>query len=315
MDAFWANSGALSWSASTGAYVYSSPAVTDVPGLGPTVYIGSYDGNFYAYDADSGGVRWSHAAGGRIDGSATVLGNVVYYSDLGSNTTAGLNWRTGSKVFSFPDGEFSPGDHRRQGRLPDRLLDGLPDAPEALRAKRSSLPEHETSGSGGCYTGMRRALVTCLIAAAAAGGTSTVAAAEAPRASLEAPICQQASDPLDRVIAITAVMRPLTGTARMELQFNLLEKPRGSSSYSVVTGGDLGKWITPSDPALGQRPDDVWILRKLVVNLAAPSGVPIPCPVSLDRRPRALVGAPVPLGRALRPDLSRPPKVVGARLN
>ncbi|MBV9799774.1 MAG: PQQ-like beta-propeller repeat protein [Solirubrobacterales bacterium] len=106
--AFWANSGATSWTASTGAYVYASPAVADVPGLGPTVYIGSYDGSFYAYDADSGGVRWSHAAGGRIDGSATVLGNVVYYSDLGSNRTAGLDLRTGRQVFSFPDGEFSP---------------------------------------------------------------------------------------------------------------------------------------------------------------------------------------------------------------
>ena len=108
VDAFWASSGASAWSASTGAYVYASPAVADVPGLGPTVYIGSYDGTFYAYDANSGGVRWSHSAGGRIDGSATVLGNVVYFSSLGSNTTAGLNWRTGSKVFSFPDGEFTP---------------------------------------------------------------------------------------------------------------------------------------------------------------------------------------------------------------
>jgi outer membrane protein assembly factor BamB len=106
--AFWANSGAQAWSASTGAYVYASPAVADVPGLGPTVYIGSYDGNLYAYDADSGAVRWSHAAGGRIDGSATVLGNVVYFSSLGSNTTQGLNWRTGRQVYSFPDGEFTP---------------------------------------------------------------------------------------------------------------------------------------------------------------------------------------------------------------
>jgi outer membrane protein assembly factor BamB len=106
--AFWANSGAQAWSASTGAYVYASPAVADVPRVGPTVYIGSYDGTFYAYDAYSGGIRWSHSAGGRIDGSATVLGNVVYYSVLGSNTTAGLNLRTGQQVFSFPDGEFSP---------------------------------------------------------------------------------------------------------------------------------------------------------------------------------------------------------------
>jgi outer membrane protein assembly factor BamB len=106
--AFWANSGAQSWSASTGAYVYSSPAVADVPGVGPTVYIGSYDGNLYAYNALTGSGRWSHASGGRIDGSATVLGNVVYYSSLGSNTTEGLDARSGRKVFSFPDGEFSP---------------------------------------------------------------------------------------------------------------------------------------------------------------------------------------------------------------
>ncbi|HTP18194.1 MAG TPA: PQQ-binding-like beta-propeller repeat protein [Solirubrobacteraceae bacterium] len=106
--AFWANSGAVSWTASTGAYVYASPAVADVPGLGPTVYIGSYDGHLYAYNAETGGTRWSHEGGGRIDGSATVVGNVVYYSRLGSNTTAGLNWRTGAQVFSFPDGEFTP---------------------------------------------------------------------------------------------------------------------------------------------------------------------------------------------------------------
>ena len=76
--------------------------------MGPTVYIGSYDGRFYALNATSGGVRWSHPAGGRIDGSATVLGNVVYYSDLGSNRSAGLDLRTGRQVFGFRDGEFTP---------------------------------------------------------------------------------------------------------------------------------------------------------------------------------------------------------------
>jgi outer membrane protein assembly factor BamB len=106
--AFWEASGATAWTASTGAYVYASPAVADVPGLGPTVYTGSYDGRFYAFSAETGAVRWSHAGGGRIDGSATVFGNVVYYSSLGSNTTTGLDWRTGRQVFSFPDGEFTP---------------------------------------------------------------------------------------------------------------------------------------------------------------------------------------------------------------
>ena len=108
VTALWANSGAAAWQASTGAYVYASPAVSDVPGLGPTVYIGSYDGHEYAYNADNGAVRWSHAAGGRIDGSDTIVGNVVYYSDLGLNKTTGLNLWTGQPMFSFPDGEFTP---------------------------------------------------------------------------------------------------------------------------------------------------------------------------------------------------------------
>jgi outer membrane protein assembly factor BamB len=100
--------GQLAWATATGAYVYASPAIADIPGLGPTVYLGSYDGNFYAFNAQSGSVRWKHPAGGKISGSATIVGNVVYYSDLGTKTTAGLDVRTGRQVFSFPDGAFNP---------------------------------------------------------------------------------------------------------------------------------------------------------------------------------------------------------------
>lgn len=118
---------------------------------------------------------------------------------------------------------------------------------------------------------MGRALLICLIGATAAGGAAAVAGAAAPPpAALESPICTQASDPLDRVVAITAVMRPRSGTERMELRFELLKEPRGRHSYSEVSGGDLGKWISPQNPTLGQRANDVWTLRKLVVNLAAP---------------------------------------------
>jgi outer membrane protein assembly factor BamB len=102
------STGALAWATSTGAYVYASPAVAVVRGLGPTVYAGSYDGHFYAFDAQSGAIRWTHPAGGRISGSATIVGDVVYYSDLGSRTTTGLNARTGAPVYSFHDGAFTP---------------------------------------------------------------------------------------------------------------------------------------------------------------------------------------------------------------
>jgi outer membrane protein assembly factor BamB len=99
--------GQLAWATSTGAYVYASAAVADIPGVGPTVYVGSYDGNFYAFNARSGALRWKHPAGGRISGSSTIVGNVVYYSDLGSKTTSGLNLRTGKQVFFFHDGAFN----------------------------------------------------------------------------------------------------------------------------------------------------------------------------------------------------------------
>jgi outer membrane protein assembly factor BamB len=100
--------GQLAWATATGAYVYSSAAVADVRGLGPTVYLGSYDGNFYAFDARSGAIRWKHPAGGRISGSPTIIGNVVYYSELGSRDTTGLDLRTGRKVYFFGDGAFNP---------------------------------------------------------------------------------------------------------------------------------------------------------------------------------------------------------------
>jgi outer membrane protein assembly factor BamB len=105
---FAAGSGQVAWSTGTGAYVYASASVADIPGLGPTVFVGSYDGRFYAFNAQSGSIRWSHPSGGRISGSSTVVNGVVYYSVLGTRTTIGLNARTGRRVFSFPDGAFTP---------------------------------------------------------------------------------------------------------------------------------------------------------------------------------------------------------------
>jgi outer membrane protein assembly factor BamB len=99
--------GQLAWATATGAYVYASAAVANVPGLGPTVYAGSYDGNLYAFNARSGAIRWKHYSRGRISGSATVLGGIVYYADLGTKKTIGLDARTGKQVFFFRDGAFN----------------------------------------------------------------------------------------------------------------------------------------------------------------------------------------------------------------
>jgi outer membrane protein assembly factor BamB len=106
--AYDASTGSLDWAYQTGAYVYASPAVTDAPGLGPTIYLGSYNGTFYALNARTGRVDWSFEAGGKISGSATILGRIVYFSDLGTHRTYGLGISTGKVEFTMGTGSFDP---------------------------------------------------------------------------------------------------------------------------------------------------------------------------------------------------------------
>jgi len=106
--AYDASSGKLDWAVQTGAYVYASPAVTNAPGLGPTVYVGSYSGTFYALNARSGAVSWQFNAHGRISGSATIVGRIVYFADLGAHRTYGLGISTGRVLLEMDTGAFDP---------------------------------------------------------------------------------------------------------------------------------------------------------------------------------------------------------------
>jgi outer membrane protein assembly factor BamB len=103
-----ARTGAIAWARRTGHYVYSSAAVETVAGLGPTVFFGSYDGRFYALDARSGRTRWSYRSGGKISGSPTVIGDTVFFADLGRSTTYGLSVRTGRVLFRAKQGGYDP---------------------------------------------------------------------------------------------------------------------------------------------------------------------------------------------------------------
>jgi outer membrane protein assembly factor BamB len=110
---FVAKTGTPAWSRDLGGYVYSGPAVADIPGLGYTVYIGSYDGDLYALNAQNGSIRWSvpvpsstgHVG---ISGSAVVVNNTVYASSVYGKGSYGFNARTGAKVWSYPDGSYTP---------------------------------------------------------------------------------------------------------------------------------------------------------------------------------------------------------------
>jgi outer membrane protein assembly factor BamB len=105
---FSARDGRLAWAKQTGNYVYSSAAVQNVDGLGPTVFFGSYDGTFYALDARSGDVRWRFRSGGKISGSPTIIGGIVYFSDLGRRMTFGLSTRSGRVMVKKTFGGFDP---------------------------------------------------------------------------------------------------------------------------------------------------------------------------------------------------------------
>jgi outer membrane protein assembly factor BamB len=106
--AFDAADGKLAWAHQTGSYVYSSPAVADVHGFGPTVFIGSYDGTMYALSAYSGTVRWKYHAGGRISGSPTIIGKILYFADLGLHKTYALDPKTGGVIYTRHSGSFDP---------------------------------------------------------------------------------------------------------------------------------------------------------------------------------------------------------------
>ena len=100
--------GKLAWSRSTGGYVYASPAVGQVRGGRPTVYIGSYDGKFYALDARTGRPRWVRSLGSKISGAASIIGDLVFVSDLGRRTTWALGANTGKTVWKTRRGAFNP---------------------------------------------------------------------------------------------------------------------------------------------------------------------------------------------------------------
>jgi hypothetical protein len=117
----------------------------------------------------------------------------------------------------------------------------------------------------------RFAAASAVVCALGGVAASSVGASAPPRARVTGLVCQHGLDPPARAVSITAVMRPLRGTQRMQMRFQLLSRAKGAASFAVVTGGDLGTWVSPATPTLGQRPGDVWKLQKPIVGVAAPA--------------------------------------------
>ena len=103
-----AASGKLAWQFQASNSIYSSPAVAQVPGTPPTVYVGSYDHQLYALDASSGKKRWVFNVGGVVPGTPTVVGRTVYTSSFQTKKTFGVDARTGKRVFEWGSAGFTP---------------------------------------------------------------------------------------------------------------------------------------------------------------------------------------------------------------
>ena len=101
--------GELAWRTKTSGYVYASPGrrrrarATSRPSTSaPTTATST------RWTRARARIRWRYGGGSKISGGATLLGDIVYFSDLGHRRTIGLGARTGRKVFEYPRGGYNP---------------------------------------------------------------------------------------------------------------------------------------------------------------------------------------------------------------
>jgi outer membrane protein assembly factor BamB len=115
MYVFGAKSGRLLWARPLGSYVYAAAAVWK-----RRVFVGTYDGKFYALNAATGDVIWQHDAAGAVHAAATVLHGLVYYATCstcgsaaqrtvkrGPDGTYALDARTGRLVWRTGQGKYA----------------------------------------------------------------------------------------------------------------------------------------------------------------------------------------------------------------
>jgi len=82
----------------------------------------------------------------------------------------------------------------------------------------------------------------------------------------------KALDPVARSVSVTATMRPLKGTQKLNVNVRLQDRAAGTHTWLTIAAPGLGQWLAPTDPpTLGRRPGDVWNVRHPVADLTAPA--------------------------------------------
>ncbi len=82
---------------------YSTPAVGR-----DRIFVGDFNGGLRAYRKTDGRLLWRTVVGGRILGGAVVIGDLVFFSTLETETYA-ARASDGKVVWRFPIGKYSPG--------------------------------------------------------------------------------------------------------------------------------------------------------------------------------------------------------------
>jgi hypothetical protein len=160
-----------------------------------------------------------------------------------------------------------------------------------------------------CIGGAAAVLAAALSAFAGPGTARAAAPSPAPRAQLTQFSCSHALDPANRSVSVQAVMRPLVETRRFSVKFDLLQRGSAAAAPTALRAGDLGVWLLPSNPTLGQLPGDVWRLNKTVLNLDAPATYQFRVSFRWTGANGRVLGSAVHLSRVchqqeLRPDLA-----------
>ena len=85
----------FTWTYETDGPVTASPKIS-----GNTVYFGSWDGNIYALDSDSGNLKWNYQTGWGIDSTPEIYNGMVFVGSLDNNFYA-LDKENGDLAWFF----------------------------------------------------------------------------------------------------------------------------------------------------------------------------------------------------------------------
>jgi outer membrane protein assembly factor BamB len=98
-----ASDGAILWTHALNTTGYSTPAIAH-----GRVIVGDFNGTLHCYQASTGNQLWQTYVGGRILGPAVVVGPLVFFSTL-ETETYGVRLSDGKIVWRVGMGKYSPG--------------------------------------------------------------------------------------------------------------------------------------------------------------------------------------------------------------